>query len=224
MPRPKSSTGPGVPEEHRRRWTETYASTPYRRLPWFSPTPYPWVAEAVKAKRWIPGTRLLDVGCGAGTNSLFLARAGFEVTGIDLAPAAVEAARARAAKARSTARFEVADALRLPFPDGHFGGAIDIGCFHTLPPDLRPAYAKEIARVVRPRRSFVLSWVAREFRGEEGPPHRLSVEEAAAALEEDFLFLHTEYRPGASGRSVRGGLPVYCAVLGRRSFPRPPPR
>ena len=201
-----------------------YSETPYRDLPWFSPRPYPWVVEAVENRWWHPGASILDVGCGAGTNALYLARSGFKVTGIDLAEGAIAAARVRAQRAGLEVDFRVADALRIPFPKEHFSGAIDVGCFHTLPVTLRRSYSKELARVIRPRGSHALSWVAREHRPALGPPHRPSLEEVADALEEEFLFLRTEYRPSPSGRGGKGGFPVYCARLGRRSSSRPPRR
>src|ERR1700686_3159579 len=217
-----SKRGPRLSEKNRAEWRSTYAKTPYQDLPWFSPKPYPWVEQSVRELWWRPGTRLLDVGCGAGTNSLFLARSGFEVSGVDVAEGAIHAARARAVKANPEVGFRVGDVLDPPYPDGFVGGAIGIGCFPALPIRMRKAYGKELARVLRPKRSFVLSWVAREHRTPLGPPHRPSVEEVAAALEDDFLFRRVEFRPSASGRQVKGGLPVYCALLGRRSFPRPP--
>ncbi len=55
------------------------------------------------------GARVLDVGCGSGWTSLFLAEAGYEVLGVDLVPVNVELCRARAARWDSTARFAVAD-------------------------------------------------------------------------------------------------------------------
>jgi SAM-dependent methyltransferase len=215
---------PALPEALRRQWRRTYATTPYAKLPWFSAKPYPWIVETAHRGCWHGGTRVLDVGCGAGSNALYLARQGFHVSGIDVAEDAIAVARGRAHRAGLEIDFQVADALRLPFPEGHFGGAIDIGCFHTLPPRLRRAYAKELARVLRPRRSLAMSWIAREHRGTTGPPHRPSLEEVAEALEDEFLFLRTEYRASYSGRPVAGAPPVYCALLGRRSFPRPPRR
>ena len=44
--------------------------------------------------------RALELGCGTGTNSVWLAQQGFEVTGIDLAPLAVEQAEQRAQRRR----------------------------------------------------------------------------------------------------------------------------
>jgi SAM-dependent methyltransferase len=200
-------------------WEETYRRTPYRELPWFSPRPYYGVVRAVR-ERWLrPGTRVLDVGCGAGTNSIFLARAGFRVRGVDLAPVAIAVARRRAKRARLTIDFQVADALRLPFPSASFGGAVDVGCFHTFDPRLRPALARELARVLRPGARYVLSWIAREHSGSSGPPHRPGLDEVAKALEDQFSFLRCEFRRGTRTEAAH-----FTALLERRSGPRPPAR
>ncbi|HEX8074053.1 MAG TPA: methyltransferase domain-containing protein [Thermoleophilaceae bacterium] len=60
------------------------------------------------------GAHMLDVGCGAGWTSLFLAEAGYDVLGYDLVPASIEAARRRAERSGLTVRFEVADMEALP--------------------------------------------------------------------------------------------------------------
>jgi SAM-dependent methyltransferase len=206
-----------LPEELRRSWDRTYRDTSYRKLPWFSPTPYPWLRRAVE-EGWLPRhARVLDLGCGAGTNALFLARSGFRTSGIDLAPGAIEAATRRAHRAGLRVDFRVGDVLSLPFPKGSFRGLVDIGCFHTLPIELRSVYARELARVLRPGGRYIVSWVAPEWKASFGPPHRPSLEEVAATFEKEFLFRRTEYSGGWN-------LPVYGAVLERRTRPRPPPR
>ena len=216
------STTRGVPEEHRARWVQTYAETHYAELPWFSARPSPWVATAVRQRWWRPGGRILDVGCGAGTNALFLARRGYRATGVDLADGAIAAAKERARKARLTVDFRVADALDLPFPAASFDGASDFGCFHTIPAELRKGYARELARVLRPGASFALSWVAREYQRQPGPPHRLSLDDVTSALEKEFLFLRTEHRPDAPRRQGPGTMALYDAKLERRRAPQPP--
>ena len=226
-PRSSQRSGPPkpvLPVELRKDWANRYEENSYRDLPWFSPKPAPFIEKTVRSGVWRRGARILDIGCGAGSNSLFLARAGFRVSGVDVAEGAIAAAGARADRAGLRIDFRVADVLNLPYPDGFFGGALDIGCFHTLPIKLRTAYAKEVSRVLHPRRVLALSWVARESRSERGPPHRPSVEEVASALEDDFLFVREEYLPSSTGRQVKGAMPVYCTHLGRRSFPRPPAR
>jgi SAM-dependent methyltransferase len=208
-----------IPKEDREAWRRTYERTAYRELPWFSPRPYSWLREGV-ASGWLPRrSRVLDIGCGAGTNSIFLRRSGFRVSGIDLAPGAIAAARKRAERSGLSIDFRVADALQLPYPDGVFGGLVDVGCFHTIPVRLRRAYSRELARVLRPGGRYLLSWVAREHTAERGPPHRPSLAEVTAAFESDFLFLRTEYES-----TRRSGFRAYRALLERRSAPQPPPR
>jgi 2-polyprenyl-3-methyl-5-hydroxy-6-metoxy-1,4-benzoquinol methylase len=60
------------------------------------------------------GASILDIGCGAGWTSLFLAEAGYDVLGYDLVPANIDVARRRAERWSSSARFEVADMEALP--------------------------------------------------------------------------------------------------------------
>src|SRR4249920_4252951 len=67
-----------------------------------------------------PGTRLLDVGCGAGQLALIAARAGAKVTGCDISTNWLEQARARAAAEGLNITFEEGDAEALPYEDAQF--------------------------------------------------------------------------------------------------------
>lgn len=210
----------GSSAQDRARWRDTYAETPYDCLPWFDPEPSPQVVRAVTDKFLRPGTPVLDVGCGAGSNVLYLARQGFESHGVDLSPGAVQAANDRAQRDGLTVDVRVGDALRLDFPPARFEGVVDNGCFHTLPLRRRSDYAKEVARVLRPAGRFVLSWIGRESTGERGPPHRPSLAEVTGAFEALFLFARTEFHPAEH----EGGACVYDAWLTRRTARQPPPR
>lgn len=209
----------GLPASLQRRWRQTYEQTAYRDLPWYSAGSYPWVRRAVE-ERWLrPGGRVLDVGCGAGSNVLFLARSGYRAAGIDLAPMAISAARARIGRAGLEADLRVADALALPFPRNSFTGATDVGCFHTLPIRLRRAYAHELGRVIRPGGRYAVAWVAPEYRSDFGPPHRPSVEEVASAFGEEFQCLRVEFL-----ENTRRTFPSYGGLFERRRGPPPPRR
>ena len=64
--------------------------------------------------------KILDVGCGWGTLSAYLAIKGHEVTGVDSSPGELEHARRIALRYGASARFYIGDALKLDFPDGTF--------------------------------------------------------------------------------------------------------
>ncbi|NNN16810.1 MAG: class I SAM-dependent methyltransferase [Thermoplasmata archaeon] len=208
----------GLSAQARARWRTMYAQTPYQKLPWFDPGPSRSTRLAVSTGFLPMGGSILDIGCGAGSNVIFLAKHGFVAHGIDISPGAVAAARERASKARVRVDVREGDALALPFADGSLDGAIDHGCFHTLPIRRRAEYATEVRRVLRRDGRFVLTWVAREHTGARGPPHRPSVEEVARALEPKFLFTRTAFQAEREG----GGPACYLAFLLRRSTPQPP--
>jgi SAM-dependent methyltransferase len=114
--------------------------------------------------------RALELGSGTGTNSVWLAQQGFEVTGIDVAPLAVEQAEKRARAAGVTARFLVADVLHLPDLDGPFAFFFDRGCYHAVRRSAPQQYAPAIARqLVSGGRGLILAGNAREPH-DPGPP------------------------------------------------------
>jgi SAM-dependent methyltransferase len=94
------------------------------------------------------GTRLLDVGCGAGQLALIAARDGARVTGCDIASNWVDLARQRAAFEGLHATFEEGDAEALPYAEGSFDAVVSlIGAMFAPRPEL---VAAEMTRVCRP--------------------------------------------------------------------------
>ncbi len=104
-----------------------------------------------------PPQRALDLGCGTGTNAVYLARHGWDVVGVDFAPRAVARARQRAALEHTTsANFIAADVTQLPDLGSPFDLALDIGCLHSLPARGRARYAAGLARVLRSGATYLL--------------------------------------------------------------------
>jgi SAM-dependent methyltransferase len=93
---------------------------------------------------------VLDIGCGLGDNTIFLASRGHLVTGLDGSPAAIEQARIRAAEAGVSVTFGVADAANLTGYDGRFDTVVDSALYHCLDEDSRQAYAAGLHRATRP--------------------------------------------------------------------------
>jgi SAM-dependent methyltransferase len=101
-----------------------------------------------------PGICVLDVGCGTGALLVELAKAGAIVTGIDTFEEADgidrDIAGARLRENEVEAKIIKGTASALPFPDGSFELAVNIGMLEHIPPDQRPGMLQEIFRVVRP--------------------------------------------------------------------------
>ncbi len=208
-------------------WEQWYRRRDYRRMPWYSPRPSPWLVRALRERQLPSRGSVLDIGCGTGTNAIWLAGHGYRVVGVDVAPTALAVARARAQRAGVTVELRVASADRLPYPRGRFDFALDTGCFHSLPLRLRAAYARQLARVIRPRGHLLLTWIPREVQVDVGPPHRPSLEEVAAVFEPCFLFREVL---GFDSGSPQGWkvfdrrLGRSTALLERRRHRQPPPR
>jgi SAM-dependent methyltransferase len=104
----------------------------------------------------------LDLGCGTGTDAIYLAQHGWQVVGVDFVPEAIATANERARDVGSAAAFVLGDVTRLRQigVQGPFDLVIDIGCYHGIPAGRRDAYAAEVSAVTRPGADFYLAGVA----------------------------------------------------------------
>lgn len=101
-----------------------------------------------------PGTRLLDVACGAGQLTLPAARKGIQVTGLDLAANLVQQARAKAAAEGLKVQVDEGDAEDLPYPDASFDVVMSlIGAMFAPRAEL---VASEMIRVCKPGGRIVM--------------------------------------------------------------------
>lgn len=107
-----------------------------------------------------PG-RVLDLGCGTGTDDIYLASKGWKVVGVDFAPQAIARATEKANAAASSATFVIGDATRLDEAkvDGLFDLVLDVGCYHAIPEHRRDAYAAGVAARTRPGADFYLAGI-----------------------------------------------------------------
>ena len=94
--------------------------------------------------------RILDVGCGAGRNTVFLAREGFKVVGLDISPTAVKLASKRADDENvNNCMFVAGSFLDLPFSDAHFDAAFSSYGIENVPLSGIKKALSEMKRVVR---------------------------------------------------------------------------
>jgi ubiquinone/menaquinone biosynthesis C-methylase UbiE len=109
----------------------------------------------VKFARIQPGQRVLDVACGTGVVALTAARAGAQVTGLDLTPELIERARYNSQLAGVKIDWHEGDAEKLPFPDANFDAVLS-QYGHMFAPRPEVAVA-EMLRVLKPGGSVAFS-------------------------------------------------------------------
>jgi SAM-dependent methyltransferase len=107
----------------------------------------PWMPEVMGFNKFA-GKRLLEVGCGMGTDLLQFARGGARVTGVDLTPRSIEISRHHLALYGESGDFLLTDGEHLPFADSSFDVVYSNGVLHHTP-DTAGAI-KELHRVLRP--------------------------------------------------------------------------
>jgi len=122
---------------------------PYRRIARF----YDAVVEPFNSalRRYVlrvarprNGMKLLEIGCGTGTNLELFADSGCGVSGIDLSPAMMEIAKR---KLGDRADLRLGDAAAMPFDDSAFDLVLSFLTLHEMPPDVRAPVMREISRV-----------------------------------------------------------------------------
>jgi SAM-dependent methyltransferase len=146
------------------RWDENYGQG---FMPWDTGVPEPMLIEAVESGN-LPTGRALDAGCGTGTNAIWLAEQGYAVLGVDVAPLAIEKARAKLT-AGLNCRFETLDFLERKPEGGPFELVFDRGCFHVFDePAQRAKFAAQVATVLAPQGMW-LSLIG----STEGPPRQV---------------------------------------------------
>lgn len=165
-------------------WNAHYAAG---ELPWDSPDPDAQLVALVSGRPVAAG-RALEIGCGTGTNAVWLAKQGFNVHAIDLAPLAIERAQAKSGPlklAQGNLKFEQRDFLNGPeFAEGSFEFVFDRGCFHVFDaPKDREKFAARVAKLLAPKGLWLSLVGSTEGAPREGGPPRRSARDLANAIE-----------------------------------------
>jgi SAM-dependent methyltransferase len=167
--------GDGLPNE----WDASYAGTP----PWDIGRPQRPFVELADAG--LLRGAVLDLGCGTGEHALLAAERGLRATGVDVAPTAIERARAKARQRGLDARFLVQDALTVDSLGETFDVVLDCGFFHVLPDPARVALAGVLRRIMAPGATYFLLCFSDRVPGDAGP-RRIRQEEIRTAFADGF--------------------------------------
>jgi ubiquinone/menaquinone biosynthesis C-methylase UbiE len=155
-------SAPGSLEDLKQRMRATWMAGDFGKIAEYSAH---GAQEFVDRLQIQPGIRVLDVACGTGNLAIPAARAGADVTGVDIALNLVEQARRRAAAEGVKAVFDEGDAEQLPYPDAHFDLVMSMfGAMFAPRPE---RVASELVRVCRPGATIAMAnWTPDGFSGE----------------------------------------------------------
>ena len=193
---------------------EGYYATP--RAPWDIGRPQRAFIEAADAIRG----RVIDIGCGTGDLSLWLAEQGRTVTGVDFLKKPLEAARQKAAARGLSVNFLQMDAVAVGELPERFDAVTDCGLFHTFDDAGRTAYVGALARLLEPGSRVFLLCFADAEPGTHGP-RRISERELREAFADGWRVetiepARFEVIPGIPGAEFgSGGAQAWFAVVQR---------
>jgi ubiquinone/menaquinone biosynthesis C-methylase UbiE len=156
----------------------------------------------------------LDVGCGTGDNSIYLAQQGWQVTGVDFVPKALDEARAKAAVSDAAVTFVHADVTRLNSAGvgDDFTLVVDSGCIHGMSDHDRAAYVREISAVTaQDARLLIIAFTPGGSYGVRG----IDRTEITRIFTPGWVLLSTGDEPDY--RPATGDHPMHHYVLVRRA-------
>ena len=180
----------------------------YFRAPW-DIGPRTELISLVESGRLKP-CRAIDLGSGTASNCIYLAQHGFDVTGIDFAPAAIEKGRSLARQAGVSVNFILDDLTNLKHLAGTFDLLVDYGTLDDINPKQRDLYLRNMLPLTHPGSLFLLYAFEWEPRWWERPFYSsLALDLGEARLRFSPYFQVEEIARKQEMRGLPGGYAVY---------------
>jgi ubiquinone/menaquinone biosynthesis C-methylase UbiE len=141
---------------HDIEWDRIYHHYRSESLPWELGKPRKSLVKLVESGRIKPN-KTLDLCCGAGTNPIYLAKKGFDVTAMDISDGATKLSKEKAKKENVEMNLLIGSFLSLPFKDERFDFVFDMGCFHHVKTSNRTTFIRGVKRVLKPKGTYFLT-------------------------------------------------------------------
>jgi len=148
-------------------WERLYKSQKVETMPWYNENLDSDLEEELY-RRKITNGKLLDLGTGPATQSIWLAKRGFQVIGSDLSEAAIKRARNVYANEKNV-NFVIDDILNSNLKENQFDYIFDRGCFHVLLSTDRQRYITKIRQIMKDNGILFLKCFSDKEPRQEGP-------------------------------------------------------
>jgi len=166
-------------QEH---WNERYV---FGDTPWDGEVPARELVNFIESQAVAP-CRFLELGCGTGTDAVFLASRGFEVTAVDIAPLAIERARAKIERAGAAVEILQRNVLQFEPFEPPWPLIYDCGLYHCIRREHAEAYVEKLAALCQPGGTYLtLAGNADDPDDVPGPP-RVTATQIASEMERHF--------------------------------------
>jgi SAM-dependent methyltransferase len=149
----------------------------------------------------IESGRAITLGCGVGRETIYLAKNGFEVIGLDFSPTAIKRARRRAQAERVKVKFVVDDLTNLQYVSGTFDLITDFGALNDMSQEVRDLYMQNVLPLAYPGSYYLMFCF----------DNKLSAAEVRRRFGEYFEIEELDRK---SGEGFSGSLAVY--VMNRK--------
>ncbi len=201
------------------QWDDRYAAGP---LPWDTGEVCMHLRGYVE-RAGVPAGRVLEIGCGTGTNAVYLASLGVDVVATDVSPRAVERARQRAAEAGVVIELAVVDYLSQDAPGGPFALIFDRGVWHVFDAAAdRERYAARVSRqLAAAGRWLSVSGSTEGPARETGPPRR-SLRDIATDIEPHLELVEVARTRFSAEDDGPGQSAAWRFLAGKRELPAQP--
>lgn len=201
-------------DDAREFWDKRYAGPEYI----FGKEPNAFLLT--ERARFRPGMKVLDIACGEGRNSVWLAELGCEVTGVDLSPLALGKARALAQERNVSVTYQEADLLRWTWPRSAYDALVSV-FIQFAAPEGREALFARMREALRPGGLlFLQGFTPAQLQYTSGGPKEIShlyTGEMLSGLLTPLQILHLrEYEADLSEGSKHVGRAALVDVIARR--------
>ena len=168
-----------------RDWEAKYLQ---QDTPWDSQIPSQEL-RSVLAEYDVATGKAIELGCGSGTNAVYLATNNWQVTAVDCSPAALQLAQEKSALAEAEVRWIEADVQHFDLPGETFGFVFDRGCYHCCRRVDLPGYLTSLENLTHLGSHF-LCLCGNPSDGTSGGPPRVTEEEIRQEFSGLFELIH----------------------------------